>query len=124
MWRLWYADGSTVSSEQCAPQDVPGYAVEALAQPDPTPGTGNVGYLVMAGYDWYFWRLDTEEWAGVAGDASMWDLILHREPITGICAGRIMPRARYEDILVQAQAWAKEQGLPRKSALAPVERRR
>ena len=79
---------------------------------------------MLAGYDFYFWRLDTEEWAGVAGDAAMWDLILHREPITGVCAGRLMPRARYEAILAQAQAWAADRGLPRKSALAPVELRR
>lgn len=120
-WRIWYADGSTYGSDDGPPERAPGYGVQAFAQPDRTPGVGNVGYLVLAGYDWYFWRLDSHEWAGVAGDPAIFDLILHREPITGICAGRAMPRARYHEILAAAQAWAEAQSLPRKSGRAPGE---
>ena len=117
MWRVYYANGSTVDSTQCAPADVPGYGAEVIAQPDPTPGVGNVGYVVLAGYDWYYWRTDDEEWAGAAGDSSIWDLILHREPIIGICQGRRMSRERYHRLLHEAAEWAKAQGLPVKSAL-------
>lgn len=123
-WMLWYADGSTVSSEDCAPADVPGYGVEVIAQPDRTPGTGNVGYLVLAGYDWYYWRTDSKEWAGAAGDTSIWDLILHREPIVGICQGRRVQPELYQGFLDEAQAWADAAGLPRKSGFNPVERAR
>jgi len=122
MWRIWYADGSTYSGEGLPPDDVPGYGVEAFAQPDPTPGVGNVGYLLLAGYDWYYWRTDDKEWAGATGDTSIWDLILHREPIVCICQGRRMSRARYHRLLDEAAKWAKTQGLPVKSAFQVGER--
>lgn len=118
IWRIFYADGSTFDSTQGAPDDAPGYGVEVIVQPDPTPGVGNVGYVVLAGYDWYARHTVDEEWFGVAGDASIWDLILHREPIVGVCQGRRMSRARYHALLDDAARWADEQGLPAKSALA------
>ena len=115
-WRIWYADNSTISSDECEPQDVPGYGLEVIGQPDRTLGTGNVGYLVLAGYDYYFWHLEAKEWAGARSEAAMWDLILHRQPIIGICAGRLMlPRSRYDALLAQARLWAAEMGLPAKS---------
>ncbi len=116
-WRIWYSDGTTVSSEDCAPAAVPGYGVQAIAQADQTPGTGNVGHLVLAGHDWYYWRTDSEEWAG--GDqAGLFDLILHREPIVGICQGRRIPIVRYNQILKEAS----EVGLPAKSGFRRGER--
>lgn len=124
MWRIFYADGSTFDSAQGAPEDTPGHGVEVIVQPDPTPGVGNVGYICLAGYDWYAWHTVDKEWFGVAGDTSIWDLILHREPIVGICMGRRVSRARYHELLGEAAAWAKEQGLPAKSALQVGERAR
>jgi hypothetical protein len=114
-WRIWYADGRSVSSDDCAPSDAPGYGVQAIAQPDRTPGTGNVGHVVLSGHDWYYWRTDSEEWAGCDGN-SIFDLILHREPITGVCQGRRIPTERYNEILHLAA----EMGLPRKSGFRPT----
>lgn len=120
-WRLWYSDGSAVGSESRAPEEVPGFGLIAIAQPDRTPGTGNVGYLVVAGYDWYAWHTGDLEWFGVAGDTSIWDHILHREPIVGICQGRRVSRARYEALLAEARIWAEAQRLPVKSGRRPGE---
>lgn len=113
-----------VSGDDCAPADVPGYGLQCIAQPDHTPGIGNVGYLVLAGYDWYAWHVEAEEWFGMNGDGSLFDQILHREPITGICQGRRLPRTRYDAVLALAKAWAAEQGLPEKSGYRPGERAR
>lgn len=124
MWCIWYADGSMVDSTQCKPADVPGYGVEVIAHPDPTEGVGNVGYVLLAGYDWYYWRTDDEEWGGAAGDSSMWELILHREPIVGVCQGRRLSLKRYHHLLDEAEKWAKAHGLPAKSALKVGERAR
>lgn len=122
IWCIWYADGSTVSSDESEPQDVLGYGLEVIAQPDRTLGTGNVGYLVLAGYDYYYWHLEAQEWGAARSEAAMWDLILHRQPITGICAGRLMlPKSRYETLLEKAHAWAAEMGFPPKSGFQPGE---
>lgn len=123
VWRLWYGDGSTYSSEDGPPEIAPGWNLQVVGQPDRTAGTGNVGYLLLHGYDWYGWRLDTEEWIGVAGNTAVHDMILAREPIVGWCAGRLMPRERYQAIVAEAAAWAAEIGLPRKSGVGVIERR-
>jgi hypothetical protein len=121
VWRIWYADGSTVDSTQSAPAGVPGHGLEVIVQPDSTPGIGNVGYVRLAGFDWYYWRSDDEEWGGAMGDPAIFDLILHREPIVGICQGRRISRARFEAIKAEAANWAEAQGLPVKSARRPDE---
>ena len=123
-WRIFYTDGMIFDSGQGRPADAPGYGVEVIVQPDPTPGIGNVSYVCLAGYDWYYWRTDDEEWAGAAGDASIWDLILHREPIVGICQGRRVSRERYHRLLDEAAEWAKAQGLPTKNTFQVGERAR
>lgn len=120
MHRLWYGDGSTYDGP---PELAPGWGLQVIGQPDRTQGTGNVGYLLLHGYDWYFWRTDTQEWMGCAGNTSILDLILAREPIVGICQGRLMPRSRYDAIVAEARAWADEMGLPRKSGTGVIERR-
>jgi hypothetical protein len=119
VWRIWYSDGTTVSGQGAPPDDVPGYGVEAIAQPDPTPGVGNVGYRRLGGFDWYYWRVDDQEWAGAMGDASIWDLILHREPIACVCQGRRISDVRYKAILDEAAEWARQMGLPAKSGVRP-----
>ncbi len=122
MWCLWYADGSTVDSTNCDPVCVPGYGVQVIGQPDRTPGSGNVGYTTLRGYDWFYWRLDSQEWLGCMGDASIWDLILHREPIVGVCQGRRLPDTRFAVIRAAAEEWARQMNLPAKSAFRPDER--
>lgn len=123
-WRIYYGDGSTYSSEDGSPENAPGFGVQAIAHPDWTQGVGNVGYLVLAGYDWYAWQLEAEEWFGMNGEGSLFDQILHREPIVGICQGRRIPRARYDSILGEAHAWAEAQSLPAKSGFRSDERAR
>ena len=121
LWRLWYADGSTVSSDECEPQDVLGYALEVVAQPDPTPGTGNVGYQTITGNFVYF-RTDCDLWIAAELESDVMELILAREPIVGVCRGRRLPDARFRAILAEAQEWAEAQGLPTKSGFRPGER--
>lgn len=114
-WCIFYADGSTVTSEDCAPQDVPGFGVQAIAQPDPTNGTGNVGYVVLSGHEWYYWHTEAQEWLMAENDRSLLDLKRLRRPIVGESSGERIPRARYERILALAGEWAETQELPRKS---------
>lgn len=120
-WQIWYSDGSVVSSEDCAPADVPGFSVEAIAQPDHTLGTGNVGYTVLAGFEWYYWHTEALEWLAAENDRSLLDLLRLRRPVVGIASGERIPRARYDAILAEARAWAQDKVLPRKSGFQPGE---
>lgn len=120
-WCIWYADGSTITSNDCAPQEVPGFGVQAIAQPDRRLGVGNVGYTVLAGTDWYYWHIEAGEWLTAENDRSLLDLRRLRRPITAESSGERIPRARYDAILAEAAAWAEAQGLPPKSGFQPGE---
>lgn len=114
-WALFYDDGSVVTSDDCAPEDVPGYGVLAIAQPDKRQGddVANVGWVTLSG-DYYYWRSDSREWFRCQHEADVWDLLLHREPIVGICKGRYVPYALWSEVWKRAQAWAEAKGLPEK----------
>lgn len=120
-WQIFYSDGSTVSSDDCAPEAVPGFGVEAIAQLDLTPGTGNVGYTVLAGHEWYYRHLEAKEWLGAENDRSVLDLLRLRRPIVAISSGERIPTERYHAILAQARDWAQAKVLPRKSGFRPGE---
>lgn len=114
-WAIFYADGNVVTSEESAPADVPGFGVQAIAQPDRTAGTGNVGYRVERAWEWYYWRDDEKRWRGASNDRSILDLIRRRAPIAGVSSGEQLPDDRFAIILAAAEKWAEEQRLPIKS---------
>jgi hypothetical protein len=57
MWRIYYSDGSTFSSEDGAPEDAPGWGVVVIPQTDQ-----DVGRMMMAHWDHYCWHED--QWWG------------------------------------------------------------
>lgn len=100
---------------------IPGFGIEAVAQLDLTPGTGNVGYTVPAGHEWYYWHVQAGEWLGAENDRSMLDLLRLRRPIVGVSSGERIPTERYQAILAKARDWAQAKVLPRKSGFRPGE---
>lgn len=57
MWRIYYADGTTFSSDDGTPEDAPGLGVVVIPQSDP-----DVGRMMMARWDHYCWHGD--QWWG------------------------------------------------------------
>lgn len=114
-WAVWYATGPPITDADCFPESIPGWGVQAIAQPDRTIGTGNVGWVLLYGHEWYYWRDDVEMWFIAENDRSMFDVIRAREPVSGVSSGMRLPPHRYEEILERARAWAETAGLPHKS---------
>lgn len=127
-WRIWYADGGIVSSEDCRPEDIPperGYGAIAIAKPDMRalhePGAMGQPWLILSRQNYFYWRTDDGDWFGADGITSMIDLILANEPIGRVLQGRMMPYARYFSLMDEATAWAAARGLPAKTSLSPEE---
>lgn len=95
MWRLYYDDGSTFSSEDGGPQDAPARGVIAILQPDP-----DVGHHVVTGFD-YYWIRD-----GVWFGGDLFGLFDHL--ITpgwkAVKFGRTTSNAEYRAIVARATA--------------------
>jgi len=111
-WKIWHADGSTFSNLDGGPEDAPSYGVQVIAQRDGDPGASNVGRVLLHLHDWYYYRTDTEEWCG--GDLlGLLDQLLSRSPIIAVCQGRLIPKARFNEIYQAAKA---DPDFPPKSA--------
>lgn len=57
MWKIYYADGSTFSSEDGSIEDAPARGVQVIIQPDK-----GVVWATQTGQDYYIWR-DGRWWA-------------------------------------------------------------
>lgn len=95
-WRIYYGDGSTFDSTQGEPEDAPAFDFQCVVQPDP-----RVGRTVMAGWDWYYYRVDIGEWWG-SDIHGLLDLLLHRFPIKAVCQGRHSYNPVYTEIIKKA----------------------
>lgn len=100
---IFYGDGTTYDGP---PEGAPAYDVQAIVQPDGREGPGNVGAVVLAGWDWYYWRQDLGEWWG-SDLHGMLDQILSRQPVRYVCQGRHCPSDRYAEIIGDARKTAR-----------------
>lgn len=99
MWKIFYSDGSTYSSEQGSPESAPSHGIICIAQPDPDRGRN-----LMHGWDWYYYN-DTE------GNGPMWwgcdihgllDRLLHRLSVRALLQGRTVSNDVWENTLLEA----------------------
>lgn len=102
MFRIFYGDGATFTG---SPEDAPAHDVQAIVQPDQRKGTGNVGTVVLSGWDWYYWREDLGEWWG-SDLHGLLDQLLSRQPVNHVCQGRHCPSDRYREIINAAKKTA------------------
>jgi hypothetical protein len=110
-WVIYYGDGSTQSSEDCSPWEVPARNVQIIAQEDES-----VGQRFERSSDYYWW---TEEgWRG--GDIfGLFDYLIepgHKR----VLFGRSINLSEYQAIVQRAQV---TDLLPRKSAWHEWERK-
>jgi hypothetical protein len=122
-WKIWYADGSTVSHLEREPAAVPGHYGQVIVTRDLRQDSGNVGYLVTAG-DYFYYRTDEHRWRPANSIHSVMALLLAREPIVGVIEGMCISDERYKAIEDEAKVWAEQQGWPKKSGYQSDERHR
>lgn len=109
MWRIYYDDGSTFSSNDGPPEDAPALGVICIAQPDP-----EVGRHIVSGFDYYWF---TYEWWG--GDLfGLFDYLITPGHKT-VKFGRTVSNTDFSEIVNRAKT---DSGLPEKSARRRNER--
>lgn len=112
-WRIYYGDGSTVTSADCAPEDVPKRNVQCIVRPDE-----DAGRLVERENDNYVWDYSRNNWKGV-DQFGLYDYLI--EPgVKIVLFGRTISEAEYSAILERATS---DPDLPPKSAWRKTERR-
>ena len=107
LWRIYYGDGSTFSNLDGEPVDAPSFDFQCVVQPDEL-----VGRSVMAGWDWYYYRPDLNEWWG-SDLPGLLDHLLHRLPVEAVCQGRHSYNPVYSSIIKRAQ---EDPDFPKRSA--------
>jgi hypothetical protein len=92
MWRIYYSDGSTYSSEKPI-EDAPGDGVLCIVEDD-----NLVGRSIYSSTDWY-WRLD-DQWMG--GDIDGMKCYLRRPGWKKVIEGEAVPNDVWRDIYNRA----------------------
>ncbi len=104
-WCIWYQDGTTFSSDDGEPQDVPGSGIVVIAQDggnhDTPYATAGEQWRTVFGYDWYIF--DKNRWFST----NMVGLVQYvTEPGCKIVkVGRWVPHELYEKLRAEAAAW-------------------
>ena len=112
-WRIFYTDGSTFSSDDGAPEDAPGWHVQAIAQLDI-----NVGVLIHHLADFYVF--DAQAFGGWAGVDKFGLAQYIAEPgLKTIKLGHGMPTAAWRNLMAKIRA---DPQLPEKTARYSHER--
>lgn len=112
-WRIYYGDGSTVTSDDCTPSVVPKRNVQCIVRPDP-----DVGRLVERENDYYVWCDQRDNWKGV-DQFGLFDYLI--EPgVKIVLFGRTLIESEYKEVLMRA---VNDPDMPPKSAWHKHERR-
>lgn len=108
-WRIYYADGSTYSSEDGPPESAPGLEVQAIAQTDEA-----TGHSVISNRDFYWWDSEYQEWAG--GDLlslAQWLASTGVAKVGSYVArsryGDIIDAARHDSLMPERSAWRRDE---------------
>lgn len=93
IWRIYYGDGSTFSSDDGVPSEAPSCNVQAIAQvADPA-----IGRRTCSRYDFYWFD---GEWHG-SDLFGLFDYLMRYSPSI-VKFGRVLPRLEFEAILNRA----------------------
>lgn len=100
MWRIYYEDGSTFSSDDGSPWDAPRTGVEVIVHPE-----GN-GLSLMSQSDYYYYEPDRASQWGGWGYCDQFGLILHlqraKQPL--ILFGAMVSDSQFSEIEKKALA--------------------
>lgn len=111
-WRIYYDNGHTFDPEDGGPMQAPGFGVICIAQRDP-----EVGRVILHGWDFYY-QADNGQWWG-SDIYGVLDRLLHRLPVSALCAGRTIATDDFRAIMARAD---KDPDFPPKSARRKLER--
>ena len=96
-WKIYYADGSTFSSEDGRPEDAPGHGVLAIADKN----AANTVHM----FDWYYWRTDVEEWWGSNVHGVLYQFCKYPDITRAIKQGELVQTPQYNEVVKEAFAW-------------------
>lgn len=111
IWRVFYADGSTYSSNDGGPYDAPAIGVQVIAYSVP-----DVGRYILAKCDFYWWDAGRACWFG--GDQSGFYQYMFGKGPKRVLFGATVTNEEYQHCLKLALA---DPGFPEKSARRPGE---
>ena len=109
MWKIYYADGSTFSSNEGSLEDAPARGVQGIAQ-----ANSAVGWHVASGGDYYIWCDDGWMAVDIFG---LFDYLIESGTVK---FGRTITNAEYNEIFQKALADA---DFGRKHGFLPEERK-
>lgn len=95
MWKIFYDDGSTFSSEDGAPEDAPALGFICAVGYDETGSR-----YIMHGWDHYFYDKASKQWWGCDLQGLFDHLIRNR--IYAYKMGRTVTKSDWNDIMVRA----------------------
>ena len=129
VWRIYYADGSTVDGNTTAEWDAaPDHGVEVVVTADPQPNTETryVGRLLLYGCDYYMWPEDSDRPIGAHlvgtdndSDSLTSAVAKHLAAFLAVKHGQVIESREFEEIVRRAHD---EPGFPEKSAWTTGER--
>ena len=90
-WRIYYGDGSTFDSSLGKPDDAPAFGVQTVVEQD-----DSVGRTILAGFDWYYYHVESGKWWG-SDIHGLLDKLLFRIEVVAISQGR--NSADFDEIL-------------------------
>ena len=88
-WRIYYADGSVYTSEECTPWDVPRTGVVAIAQEH-----DRAGWEIVDSSDQFYYEADRRGWYHCTGWTFYDHLIRAKHPL--IIFGVMLSNAEFE----------------------------
>lgn len=93
-WRIYYADGSTFSSEDGGPEEAPTRGVIVIA----SEAANERGFTLQHGgphaKDYYLWREDADGWC-LADMGGLWDYLLSRNGWKVVLSGETIRTEEY-----------------------------
>lgn len=95
-WRIYYADGSTFSSNDGPAQNAPNFGAQVVLVRDK-----HVGRRVLKLADYYVWRPSLDRWTDHEDSASA-ILAMAREPWAVLICGQYLNDDDFERILIAA----------------------
>lgn len=112
LWRLYYGDGSTYSSDDGPPDSSPGWNVQVVVVPD-----ARVGRKVIREFELYYFEDAAARWHGTKNVEAIIEKHCFRIAISGVSRGRWIGDAEFDAIVERAMT---DPGFPRRSGNLPT----
>ena len=111
-WRIYYADGSTFSSDDGTPHEAPGLGALIIVQCDKATGR-----MIMQGWDFFYWVPSENQWWG-SDMLGVLDRLTHRLEVEALLWGRMVSRIEWGNTMKGAKD---DPDFPIKSGTRPGE---